>query len=89
MQVFHVKIFLLKGADSCLHFRGQIKTFNHTVYWEKSQKEGFWSDEGCVTNLKSSNETHVICECYHLANFALLMSVTDAADNVNVRVLFA
>ena len=39
MQVFHVKIFLLKGADSCLHFRGQIKTFNHTVFTGKRVKK--------------------------------------------------
>lgn len=62
----------------------------HCVYWENSQEEGgFWLDKGCITNLKSSNETHLTCECYHLTNFAVLMSVTDAADNVNVRTLFS
>ena len=62
----------------------------HCVYWENSQEEGgFWLEKGCITNLKSSNETHLTCECYHLTNFAVLMSVTDAADNVNVRTLFS
>ena len=62
----------------------------HCVYWEKSDNEGgFWLDKGCAANHKSSNETHLTCECYHLTNFAVLMSVTDAADNVNVRTLFS
>ena len=50
------------------------------MYWEKNG--GHWSDEGC--EVFTANKTHVTCHCYHLTNFAVLMSVTDASDKLSV-----
>jgi len=33
---------------------------------------GRWSTDGCT--LKTGNDTHSICECTHMTNFAILMS---------------
>ncbi|XP_076814364.1 uncharacterized protein LOC143460654 isoform X2 [Clavelina lepadiformis] len=50
---------------------------------------GYWSNEGCV-KLKS-NSTHTECECDHLTNFAILMSVNgiefSETDEVSLSVI--
>ncbi|XP_066297983.1 latrophilin-like protein 1 isoform X2 [Branchiostoma lanceolatum] len=43
-------------------------------FWNFSNG-GFWSSEGC-TKTDESNETHTICECDHLTNFAILMDIS-------------
>eukprot|EP00112_Aurelia_sp_Birch-Aquarium-sp1_P004982 Seg1565.3 transcript_id=Seg1565.3/GoldUCD/mRNA.D3Y31 product="Adhesion G protein-coupled receptor L2" protein_id=Seg1565.3/GoldUCD/D3Y31 len=51
------------------------------VFWKFSSKgSGMWSAKGC--KLHSSNNTHAICHCFHLTNFAVLMSVTHATRNI-------
>eukprot|EP00058_Branchiostoma_floridae_P027788 XP_002613279.1 hypothetical protein BRAFLDRAFT_68244 [Branchiostoma floridae] len=56
------------------------KTINLTTascsFWNFSLG-GFWSNEGCTKNSDKSNLTHTTCECTHLTNFAILMSVTE------------
>ncbi|XP_077980917.1 adhesion G protein-coupled receptor L2-like isoform X2 [Glandiceps talaboti] len=43
-------------------------------YWNYTVNgEGEWSDYGCET--VESNETHTVCSCSHLTNFAVLMDV--------------
>ncbi|XP_006816648.1 adhesion G protein-coupled receptor L1-like, partial [Saccoglossus kowalevskii] len=42
-------------------------------YWNASGGSGSWSNSGCET--VESNETHTICSCNHLTNFAVLMDV--------------
>ena len=32
---------------------------------------GDWSKEGCHNT--TNNKTEVVCECYHLTNFAILL----------------
>ncbi|XP_057299776.1 adhesion G protein-coupled receptor E1-like isoform X3 [Hydractinia symbiolongicarpus] len=57
------------------------KTQPNCVYWQKKdEKAGYWSDKGCLVH--SYNRTHVTCHCFHLTNFAVLMSPTDAADKL-------
>ncbi|CAD6244270.1 GSCOCG00013317001-RA-CDS [Cotesia congregata] len=41
------------------------------VYWDYVMS--VWSEQGCRTT--RSNETHTVCECNHLTNFAVLMDV--------------
>ncbi|XKL59203.1 hypothetical protein PGB90_000219 [Kerria lacca] len=41
------------------------------VFWDYTQN--IWSEEGCT--LVSTNETHTICRCNHLTNFAILVDV--------------
>lgn len=67
--------------------RGWILT--HSVYWMENDQQSeqceyllytrylishsAWSDEGC--QIQKTNETHTVCECNHLTNFAVLMDV--------------
>ena len=48
-----------------------------------------WSDEGC--QIQKTNETHTICECNHLTNFAVLMDVhavrLDIAHQVALQII--
>jgi len=47
------------------------------VFWNFSAHgSGQWSTSGC--HVHASNDSHVICHCFHLTNFAVLMSVTRA-----------
>ena len=39
---------------------------------------GGWSSEGCWLDSDESTDTHTVCECNHLTNFAIMMvSVRD------------
>ncbi|KAH9498181.1 hypothetical protein Btru_007900 [Bulinus truncatus] len=40
-----------------------------------------WLTSGCF--LKSFNITHVVCHCYHLTNFAVLMDIYDNQDSLS------
>ncbi|XP_048576484.1 uncharacterized protein LOC5517900 isoform X2 [Nematostella vectensis] len=54
------------------------------VFWDYSinpHKGGGWSTRGCW--LASGNETHSICQCNHLSNFAVLMDLSD--DEVSAK----
>jgi len=37
-----------------------------------------WSEEGC--SLIYSNQTHTLCQCDHLTNFAILMDVKTSSS---------
>ncbi|XP_037527073.1 adhesion G protein-coupled receptor L1 isoform X2 [Rhipicephalus sanguineus] len=41
------------------------------VFWDFSKRD--WSERGCWVD--ASNETHTVCACDHLTNFAVLMDV--------------
>ena len=55
-------------------------TVPHCAFWDKDENR--WSVTGC--NVNSANETHVICHCYHMTNFVILMTVSDAPANMDV-----
>ncbi|XP_035725800.1 latrophilin Cirl-like isoform X2 [Vespa mandarinia] len=48
-----------------------------------------WSEEGC--QIRKSNDTHTVCECNHLTNFAVLMDVhavrLDIAHQVALQII--
>lgn len=48
-----------------------------------------WSEEGC--QIRKTNETHTVCECNHLTNFAVLMDVhavrLDIAHQVALQII--
>lgn len=48
-----------------------------------------WSEEGC--EIRKTNETHTVCECNHLTNFAVLMDVhavrLDIAHQVALQII--
>ncbi|XP_038064904.1 adhesion G protein-coupled receptor E3-like [Patiria miniata] len=50
------------------------------AFWRKSTNVsmGSWSDDGC--HLVGSNESHVICSCNHLTNFAVLVRVVPGVE---------
>ncbi|XP_078592868.1 adhesion G protein-coupled receptor L2-like isoform X3 [Branchiostoma floridae x Branchiostoma japonicum] len=66
------------------------KTINLTTascsFWNFSLG-GFWSNEGCTKNSDKSNQTHTTCECTHLTNFAILMSVTELEHSFALNVI--
>ncbi|XP_065680157.1 adhesion G protein-coupled receptor E3 isoform X2 [Hydra vulgaris] len=57
----------------------KFKTFldltPNCVYLKYENGSVIWSDEGCF--LHKFNSTHITCHCFHLTNFAILMSVTN------------
>nr|XP_054769773.1 adhesion G-protein coupled receptor D1-like [Lytechinus pictus] len=60
------------------------------VYWNTSSSDntslGIWATNGC--ELTDQNDTHVICSCYHLTHFAVLMiREPGAIGATHVRVL--
>lgn len=83
--------------------RGWILT--HLVYWMENDQQSeqcqyllytqylishsAWSDEGC--QIQKTNETHTVCECNHLTNFAVLMDVhavrLDIAHQVALQII--
>lgn len=34
---------------------------------------GGWSKEGCYLDSDESTDTHTVCKCHHLTNFAIMM----------------
>jgi len=41
---------------------------------------GLWSTKGCDVDSAASNETHSVCKCDHLTNFAVLMQIKLDSD---------
>ncbi|XP_067039054.1 adhesion G protein-coupled receptor L4-like [Acropora muricata] len=56
------------------------------VWWDfkagGENSSGMWSRNGCTFDTFSSNETHSICKCNHLTNFAVLMKVTEGEESI-------
>ncbi len=44
-----------------------------TFFASTSYGRGAWSREGCHVVTEKSNNTHTVCACGHLTNFAILM----------------
>ncbi|XP_076244936.1 latrophilin Cirl [Calliopsis andreniformis] len=57
------------------------------VFWDYILSA--WSEEGC--QMRKTNETHTVCECNHLTNFAVLMDVhavrLDIAHQVALQII--
>ncbi|XP_063981023.1 latrophilin Cirl-like isoform X4 [Diachasmimorpha longicaudata] len=57
------------------------------VFWDYVMSS--WSEEGC--HIRKTNETHTVCECNHLTNFAVLMDVhavkLDMAHQVALQII--
>ncbi|XP_071800178.1 latrophilin-like protein LAT-2 [Asterias amurensis] len=56
------------------------------VFWNASESlgrsgGGAWSDAGC--RLVSSNQSHSVCACSHLTNFAILMDVSGTHESIS------
>ncbi|XP_052237961.1 adhesion G protein-coupled receptor E3-like [Dreissena polymorpha] len=47
-------------------------------YPRPPEQLGYWDNDGC--KVQTSNDTITVCECYHLTNFAVLMSPFVEAD---------
>lgn len=64
------------------HLQVENVTNGRCAFWDIKRSD--WSTAGCET--VSSNQTHTVCRCNHLTNFAVLMDVS----NLQVcHVLFA
>jgi hypothetical protein len=48
-------------------------------YW--AEKSNQWLSDGCGKSETLSNTTHVVCECMHLTNFAVLANPHGTADS--------
>lgn len=61
----------------------------NTLYTRYFISHSAWSDDGC--QIQKTNETHTICECDHLTNFAVLMDVhavrLDIAHQVALQII--
>ncbi|XP_052277704.1 adhesion G protein-coupled receptor B1-like isoform X2 [Dreissena polymorpha] len=59
---------------------GQKNFTNATCnFWRfRPEQLGYWDNDGC--KVQTSNDTITVCECYHLTNFAVLMSPFVEAD---------
>ncbi|XP_065069339.1 uncharacterized protein LOC135694494 isoform X2 [Rhopilema esculentum] len=66
------------------HLNKQNVINTSCVFWNISTNpESKWLDTGCYVNSTSSNET--VCHCYHLTNFAVLMTVSTVPALAEVR----
>lgn len=63
------KLELTKNYFSAYLFRG-------------GNESGLWSTRGCKLDDSASNETHSVCRCNHLTNFAILMKVKSDTTKV-------
>lgn len=63
------KLELTKNYFSAYLFRG-------------GNESGLWSTRGCKLDDSASNETHSVCRCNHLTNFAILMKVKSDTTEV-------
>ncbi|XP_060078526.1 adhesion G-protein coupled receptor G6-like [Ylistrum balloti] len=49
----------------------------------KSNHDMRWSSEGCREDKSNSNNTHIVCLCNHLTNFAVLMDVFKVSEEID------
>ncbi|XP_066930657.1 uncharacterized protein [Clytia hemisphaerica] len=63
------------------HPENSIVTDPSCVFWNSTERS--WSSSGCYVNKSDANST--TCHCYHLTNFAVLMSVTPAGTQVIIN----
>ena len=72
-----LKVFRYKGDYKKVGLKKKLFYFSHVnikggSFTSRHGAQGHWSTDGC--NLKTGNQTHSICECTHMTNFAILMS---------------
>ncbi|XP_043281212.1 latrophilin Cirl-like isoform X3 [Venturia canescens] len=69
------------------HLTADNVTNPRCVFWDYIMSA--WSEEGC--HISKTNDTHTICECNHLTNFAVLMDVhaikLDVAHRVALQII--
>ncbi|KPM10507.1 7 transmembrane receptor (Secretin family)-like protein 1 [Sarcoptes scabiei] len=67
------------------HLRTENVTNGRCAYWDMKRIDedtfGDWSTAGCET--VSTNQTHTICRCNHLTNFAVLMDINNISFESN------
>ncbi|XP_036383355.1 adhesion G-protein coupled receptor D1 isoform X2 [Megalops cyprinoides] len=64
---------LLNKEQYSLASNRSNKVFLYCAFLDYSNKEGVWSNEGCVRS--EGNLSYSVCLCNHLTNFAILMQV--------------
>ncbi|KAJ8379916.1 hypothetical protein SKAU_G00006940 [Synaphobranchus kaupii] len=64
---------LLNKEQYSLASNQSNKVFLYCAFLDYSNKEGVWSNEGCVRS--GGNLSYSVCLCNHLTNFAILMQV--------------
>ncbi|GIY57326.1 adhesion G protein-coupled receptor L3, partial [Caerostris darwini] len=63
--------------------KGLLK-YPRCMFWNFSkQTYGQWDESGCYR--LSSNETHTVCRCDHLTNFAVLMDIYDNIEEDEIQ----
>lgn len=80
-------IQLAQPVTLCLRHLQSENVSNPTcVFWDYTQNQ--WSDEGC--SLITTNETHTVCRCSHLTNFAIMVDVLPGSANhsISITLLF-
>jgi len=65
---FNARFCFLSYNEVCSNLHQFSRTF-----------EGYWSDEGCWDVSNCSDCNYTVCECNHLTNFAVLMSISGHA----------
>ena len=63
------------GASMYLTCGLEVYYSKNLLFTSFRNNQGDWSTEGCFVNETTTNYT--TCHCYHLTNFAVLMSLTE------------
>ncbi|XP_020624322.1 adhesion G protein-coupled receptor L3-like [Orbicella faveolata] len=67
-----------------LKFKSNATQVPMCVWWDFTaggvNSTGLWSTKGCDVDTAASNETHSVCKCDHLTNFAVLMQIKSDSD---------
>ena len=70
-----ITMILLSLTTSLISLSMHLFSHPHTyTHSDSPLVSGRWDTEGCVRNDSLSNSTHIVCECTHLTNFAILLS---------------
>ena len=56
------------------------------VYWDFDQNR--WKNDGCVLRRKSDDNGTVFCECNHLTDFSILLSVVNDVSSIIFKKYF-
>lgn len=79
----------LSRAAFNAYVRWKTNNNDYLLYTRYLISHSAWSDEGC--QIQKTNETHTVCECNHLTNFAVLMDVhavrLDIAHQVALQII--
>lgn len=67
---------------SCTRKLELTKNYFSAYLFRGGNESGLWSTRGCKLDDSASNETHSVCRCNHLTNFAILMKVKSDTTEV-------